>query len=119
MRWDFMETADLLPDLWTSTVCKKLTSPSTLRLGMYQRKRAVTDIATWVQCLATYTGVMPRPHPQAVPELLAYLIFMLDFRTSACSHGSHMTLLLTPSIHYGELTLTNLLSGYCLHGGSL
>ena len=77
MRWDFVEMAKLLPEFWTSTVCKDPTSPSTLRPGMLQQKWAVTDITTWVQCFATYTSVMSGPHPQAMPEFLANLIFIL------------------------------------------
>jgi len=45
--------------------------------GVSRRRRTVTDIATWVQCFATYVSVMSSAHPQAVPELLAYLIFVL------------------------------------------
>ena len=35
------------------------------------------DIASWIQCFATYVSVMSTSHLQAVPELLAYPIFIL------------------------------------------
>ncbi len=39
-----------------------------------RRTRQVTDIFTWVQCYATYVGVLAAKHPEAIPELMAYLI---------------------------------------------
>ena len=69
--------AELLPEFWGSTSGKEASQPSTSRAASARRKRAVTDIATWVQCFATYISVMSTSHPGAVPELLAYLIFIL------------------------------------------
>ena len=40
-------------------------------------KWTVTDISTWVQCFATYISVLSSQYPEAVLELLAYLIFIL------------------------------------------
>ena len=69
--------AELLPEFWGSTSGKEASQPGTSRAASARRKRAVTDIATWVQCFATYISVMSTSHPGAVPELLAYLIFIL------------------------------------------
>ena len=68
---------ELLPEFWSSFAPKDPTSTLGTKQGVSRRKRAITDIATWVQCFATYISVMSTPHPQAVPELLAYLIFIL------------------------------------------
>ena len=76
-QWEFVEMAELLPEFWSSLVSKESTPTPAPRQGASRRKRAVTDIATWIQCFATYISVMSTPHPQAVPELLAYLIFIL------------------------------------------
>ena len=76
-RWEFVDMAELLPECWSSFGPKESVSTPGTRFGGYRRRRAVTDIATWVQCFATYVSVMSTPHPQAVPELLAYLIFVL------------------------------------------
>ena len=76
-RWEFVDMAELLPECWSSFGPKESVSAPGTRFGGYRRRRAVTDIATWVQCFATYVSVMSTPHPQAVPELLAYLIFVL------------------------------------------
>lgn len=72
--------AELLPEFWTTAAGKDGGTAQTPRPGSYRRKHTVTDIATWVQCFATYTSVLSGPYPTAVPELLAYLIFIL--RTS-------------------------------------
>ena len=61
--------AELLPEFWGSTSGKEASQPGT--------SCAVTDIATWIQCFATYISVMSASHPGAVPELLALLIFIL------------------------------------------
>ena len=77
IRWEFVEMAELLPEFWSSMASKDPTPLSALRQGASTRKQAVTDIATWIQCFANYISVMSAPHPVAVPELLAYLIFIL------------------------------------------
>ena len=42
-----------------------------------RRQRKVTDIATWVQCFATYVGVLAGMSLEAIPELMAYLVHMV------------------------------------------
>ena len=69
--------SELLPEFWSLLSPKDSGTTPNLKQGVQRRKRAVTDIATWVQCFATYISVMSTPHPEAVPELLAYLIFIL------------------------------------------
>ena len=76
-QWEFAEMAELLPEFWSSLVSKKSTPTPALRQGMSRCKPAVTDIVTWIQCFATYISAMSTPYPQAVPELLGYLIFIL------------------------------------------
>ena len=67
-RWEFTEMAELLPEFWTPLNPRETSSnPATTQSGT-RRKRAVTDIATWLQCFATYTSVMSTAHLQAVPE---------------------------------------------------
>ena len=43
-----------------------------------QRQRKVTDIATWVQCFATYVGVLAGMSLEAILELMAYLVHMVQ-----------------------------------------
>ena len=76
-RWEFVDMAELLPEFWSTVNPRESASNSVITQSGARRKRAVTDIATWLQCFATYTSVMSTAHPQAVPELLAYLIFIL------------------------------------------
>ena len=69
--------AELLPEFCLSLNPRDTSStPVTAQSGT-RCKRIVTDIATCLQCFATYTSVMSTAHPQAVPELLACLIFIL------------------------------------------
>ena len=37
----------------------------------------MTDTATWVQCFATYVGVLAGMSPEAIPELMAYLVHIV------------------------------------------
>jgi hypothetical protein len=74
-KWEFVDMAELLPEFWSLSP-KDLVTNTPPRHNP-RRKRAITDIATWIQCFATYVSVMSTPHPQSVPELLAYLIFIL------------------------------------------
>ena len=77
-RWEFTEMTELLPEFWSPLNPGEASpNPATIQGGT-RRKRAVTDIATWLQCFATYTSVMSTSHPKAVPELLAYLLFILQ-----------------------------------------
>ena len=76
-RWEFVEMSELLPEFWSSLSTKDPSSSQVGRQCGPRRKRAVTDIATWIQSFSTYTSVMSTAHPRAVPELLAYLIFIL------------------------------------------
>ena len=39
--------------------------------------REVTDTANWVQCFATYVGVLAGTSPEAIPELMAYLVHIM------------------------------------------
>ena len=71
--------AELLPEFWSSLAPKDPGPTPALRQGGLRRKRAVTDIATWIQCFAMYTIVMPTSFS-----------FCELAKTSGGSHGSHM-----------------------------
>ena len=69
--------AELLPEFWGPLSTKDSSPPEASRVATPRRRRAVTDIATWIQCFTTYISVTSTLHPQVVPELLAYLTFIL------------------------------------------
>ena len=72
-RWEFVELGELLPE---SAVGKaEDNTPNPLALG--RRRRQVTDIHTWIQCFASYVSVMSMRFPEAVPDLLAYMIAIM------------------------------------------
>ena len=60
--------SELLPELWSK--------PEDVenKQAAAHRCHQVTEIFTWVQCFCIYTSVQPTSAPEAVPELLAYLI---------------------------------------------
>ena len=57
-RWEFVDMAELLPELWSTLAPKDSRSAPGAKQGVPRRRRTITDIATWVQCFATYC-----PHP--------------------------------------------------------
>ena len=75
-RWDFVEMAELLPEYWGVVPGTKLGAETTSTTKL-ARKKKVTNIMTWVQCFVVYTSVMAAKHPEATPELMAYLICIL------------------------------------------
>lgn len=77
-QWEFVDMAEFLPELWSSATSKEMDASPNPKQNGSRSKQAITDITTWIQCFATYTSVMSTVHPRAVPELLAYLIFILQ-----------------------------------------
>ena len=75
----------------------------------------MTDIATWVQCFATYVGVLAGTTPEAIPELMAYLVHIVRvsqdfgslawvnydsaFRRQAASTGNRQWSRVNPSLY--------------------
>ena len=41
------------------------------------RKKPIRDILTWMQCFAVYIAATSRQFPEAVPEMLAYMLFIM------------------------------------------
>ena len=115
-QWEFVEMAELLLEFWSAFNPKDPPGATGTRPTPVRRKRTVTDVATWVQCFAMYTSVMSIAHPGEVPELLAYLIFILRasqdfggmawvtydaaFQRQAFITGNHQWSKVNPSIMY-------------------
>ena len=38
------------------------------------RKKPIEEIGRWIQCFAIYMAVMARKYPEAIPEMLAYML---------------------------------------------
>ena len=79
-KWEFVDMAELLPEYWGTVHSSRVEAELTQGNHRLVSKKKVTDILTWVQCFAVYTSVMASRNPEAVPELLAYLVCIL--RTS-------------------------------------
>ena len=45
--------------------------------GSSRRKRPVTDLKMWLQFFAIHVGVLSAKHPEAVPELVSYVMAII------------------------------------------
>ena len=72
--WEFTEMTELLPEFWAQKLEEKEGQPGS---GSSRRKRPVTDLKTWLQCFAIYVGVLSAKHPEAVPELMSYMVAII------------------------------------------
>ena len=66
--------AELLPKFWSLPSATKPEGQPSAQPSLSRQSRKVTDLASWVQCFATYVGVLAGLIPEAVSELMAYLI---------------------------------------------
>ena len=70
-HWEFINMADLLPEVGLSNregESKKL---------LQKRPHWVTDIWSWLHCFGTYVSVLGPCYPQAIPELMAYMSLII------------------------------------------
>ena len=70
-RWEFIEMGELLPEFRVGPKEVEVKE----RRGRQARK--VTDIFSWLQCYATYVAVLAPYEPSAIPELMAYMGFII------------------------------------------
>ncbi len=114
-RWDFVDMTELLPEFWGSSPAKSDEASSSQQPATGKKKRKITDIWTWLQSYALYVGVMSGQHPEAVPELMAYLVNILRasqdftglawltydaaFRRQAAITGNHQWSRLNPTLY--------------------
>lgn len=116
-RWEFTEMSELLPEYWGFVSGAKSEEDESLQARRIpaQKKRKVTDIDTWLQCFGTYIAVMAGGSPEAVPELIAYQLFILGasqdyeglawvtydaaFRRQAAATGNRQWSRVNPSLH--------------------
>ena len=115
-RWEYVELGDLLPENGMFRAEEGSTNP----LGGVRRRRQVTDVHTWVQCFAVYIGVMSQKYPEAVPELLAYMILIVrssrefaeltwarydsEYRRHAANSGNRQWSRINPSMYAVHFT---------------
>ena len=77
---EFIEMAELLPDRLGSAGDDQTKSVKT-------KRRLVTNIVEWVECFAIYIAVLSKKQPQRVPEMLGYLILILEAHTENAGDG--------------------------------
>lgn len=72
--WQFVEMSELLPEFWSL----RGEDPGEIsRASTNRRKRPITQLNTWLQCFAIYTGVMAVKNPADIPELMAYMVAII------------------------------------------
>ena len=72
--WEFVEMSELLPEFWSQRGEDKEMSQ---KAGTSRCKRPVTELNAWLQCFAVYVAVLSAKHPEAIPELLAYMVAII------------------------------------------
>ncbi len=114
-RWEFIEMAEPLPEHWGQVPGGKPDDEQGGQRPPSRRKRKVTDIVSWSQWFAIYVRILAGTSPRSVPELLAYMVHMLQvsqdfgglawinydraFRRQAASTGNRLWSRINPSLY--------------------
>ena len=61
--------SEMLPEYWA--LGKDDNDP---KKANAKRPKPITDFHMWLQCFATYAGILGQHHPAFIPELMAYII---------------------------------------------
>ena len=69
-RWEFVDMAELLPEV-------RLSRGENEGRLLQRKPRCVTDIITWIQCFGAYVSVLGPAYPAAIPELMAYMTLIV------------------------------------------
>ena len=72
---EFIDMAELSPDKLGLT---KSTLNDDQAKSSKPRRRTVTSILEWTQCFATYMAVICRKQPERMPDMLGYLILIIE-----------------------------------------
>ena len=67
--WEFIEMTELLPEFWTQKLEEKEEQSGS---SSSRRKRPVTDLI--------YVGMLLAKHPEAVPELVSYMVAIIPLQ---------------------------------------
>ena len=81
LNWEYIDIAELRP-LGSLEALSQDTDPQRLIITenfelTKVRKKPIRDILTWVQAFAVYIAVVSQQFPEAVPELIAYMLFII------------------------------------------
>ena len=73
-RWEFIEMHELLPELLAN---QKAEEGAEQPGGRKKPRRCILDVNAWLQCFAMFVGVVARESPEAVSELMAYMVHII------------------------------------------
>jgi len=119
LQWEFIDFAELKPTGTLDKLSQETESHQYIILPSVEVARAkrkpVEDIHTWLQCFGVYVAAMSKQFPEAVPDLMAYMITIMRaqreyeepawrlydtaFRDKAASTGNRKWAQLDPHIY--------------------
>ena len=109
-RWDYTDMSEILPEFWVpmgNNLQHECNPLGQLRTPV-RRWRKVADIATWVQCFATYVGVLTGMGLEAILKLMGNLVQIVQVSQNFGSLPGlgQLRFGLSPTGHiYGEQTV--------------
>ena len=71
-RWEFIDMAEMLPELWV-----RRNDENPTRVLATRARCPITDLKTWLKAFATYVAIMAQKNGGAVPELMAYMVSII------------------------------------------
>ena len=77
---EFIEMAELVPD-------NSATSTATQSRPNKSQRRAISNIFEWVKCFSMYIAVVSLKQPHRVPDLLGYLILIMESHVEHAGEG--------------------------------
>ena len=82
-RWEFIELAELLPQTSAYDAATLEVDPHRFVLFpgcefIKPKKRNIESITEWVKAFCIYTAAMGNRFPEAIPEMLAYLLVIVN-----------------------------------------
>ena len=113
LKWEFDQMHDLLPEFWVGD--KESEGSSKAGSSRGKGKKRLKDVQVWLQCFAQYVSVLSSKFPEAVPELMAYMVGIIKasiefeegawmaydtaYRRQAAATGHRLWSKLNPSLY--------------------
>ena len=81
LKWEFIELSELLPSGALERVQPELEPQKFIIMPGLEvarpRKKPIESITQWIRCFAIYVAVLATEFPDAVPDLLAYMLAIM------------------------------------------
>ena len=81
LKWEFIELSELLPPGALEKIQPELEPQKFIIMPGLEvarpRKKPIESITQWIRCFAVYVAVLATEFPDAVPDLLAYMLAIM------------------------------------------